>query len=174
MPLNNKTHYLLICFLFLLIISCGDSNKSKKEECKYKPPAAIFENIEGFTNHSFEVKGQDAVEKISVPAMNLSIELYQSGCNALQQEYRMLLNGTYPLNTLPEACATDIAEVFYNLSQRAPNQLGLLQQWAEAIKANASAFQYGEEVSFHGSGISAQINKTHQTKSAMLTIIFSQ
>ena len=170
---NNKIQYPLMCFLFLLIIGCGDSSNNS-EECKYKPPTTVFENIEGFTNHSFEVRGQDAVEKISVPGMNLSIELYQSGCNSLQQEYRMLLNGTYPLNTSPDVCAMDIAEIFYNLAQQAPNELGLLQQWAGAIKADAASFQYNEKVLFQGSDVSAQINKTHQTKSAMLTIIFSQ
>jgi hypothetical protein len=170
---NNKIQYPLICFLFLLIIGCGGSDNNS-QECKYKPPTAIFENINGFTNHSFEVRGQEAVEKISVPEMNLSIELYQSGCNALQQEYRMLLNGTYPLNTSADVCAMDIAEIFYNLSQQAPNELGLLQQWAGAIKTDAKAFQYNEKVLFQGSDVSAEINKTHQTKSAMLTIIFSQ
>lgn len=170
---NNNIQYPLLCFLFLLIIGCGDAG-NREGECQYKPPTAIFENIEGFTNHSFELRGQDAVEKISVPEMNLSIELYQSGCDVLQQEYRMLLNGTYPLNTPPDLCAMDIAEIFYNLSQQAPNELGLLQQWAGAIKTDAKTFKYNEKVMFQGSNVSAEINKTHQTTSAMLTIIFSQ
>lgn len=156
----------------MLIIAC--ENSSSSQECKYKPPTAIFENIEGFTAHSFEVKGQEAVEKVTVPEMNLSIELYQSGCNTLQQEYRMLLNGTYPLNTPADVCAMDIAGIFYNLAQQAPNELGLLQQWAGAIKTDAKSFQYNEKVLFQGSDVSAEINKTHQTKSAMLTIVFSQ
>lgn len=170
---NNKFQYRLLGLFFLLIIGCGEGNKGK-DECKYKPPTAIFDNIQAFTGHSFEVKGQDAVEKITVPAMNLSIELYQSGCNALQQEYRMLLNGTYPLNTPPEVCATDIAEIFFNLSQQAPDELGLLQQWAGAIKNDAKSFEYNEKLLFQGSDISATINKTHQTESAVLTIIFAQ
>lgn len=170
---NNNIQYFFICFLFLLVIACGGAGNGNGE-CKYSPPTAIFENIEGFTDHSFEVKGQDAVEKISVPGMNLSIELYQSGCDALQQEYRILLHGTYPLNTAPDVCAMDIAEIFYNLAQQAPNELGLLQQWAGAIKTDAKAFQYNEKVLFQGSDVSGEINKTHQSKSAMLTIIFSQ
>lgn len=170
---NNKIQYSLLGLLFLFVISCGDTNK-EKGACKYKPPTAIFDNIRGFTEHSFNVKGQDAIEKITVPAMNLSIELYQSGCDALQQEYRMLLNGTYPLNTSPDACAMDIAEIFFNLSQQAPDELGLLQQWAGAIKNDAKSFEYNEKLLFQGSDISATINKTHQTESAVLTIVFAQ
>jgi len=173
MSLQNKIQYNLILCSFSLLIACGNG-MNKNEECKYKPPTAIFENIEGFTKHSFEVKGQNAVEKITVLAMNLSIELYQSGCNTLQQEYRMLLNGTYPLNTPADVCAMDIAEIFYNLSQQAPNELGLLQQWAGAIKTDAKKIQYNEKVLFQGSDVSVEINKTHQTRSAMLTITFSQ
>jgi hypothetical protein len=169
---NNKIQYPLICLLFLLLISCGGAETS--QGCKYKPPTAIFKNIEGFTKHSFEVREQEAVEKISVPGMNLSIELYQSGCDVLQQEYRILLDGTYPLNTTADVCAMDIAGIFYNLSQQAPHELGLLQQWAGAIKTDAKTFQYNEKVLFQGSDVSAEINKTHQTRSAMLTIIFSQ
>jgi hypothetical protein len=170
---STKVQYPFICLLFMLIIGCGGSG-SGSGECKYKPPTAIFENVQGFTDHSFEVKGQDAVEKVNVPGMKLSIELYQSGCNAMQQEYRLLLDGTYPLNTAPDLCAMDIAEIFYNLSQQAPNELGLLQQWAGAIQKDAKAFQYNEKVLFQDSDVSAEINKTHQSSSAMLTIIFSQ
>jgi hypothetical protein len=170
---NNKIQYPLICFLFLLIISCGGTGNNS-QECQYKPPTAVFGNIEGFTNHSFEVRGQEAVEKISVPGMKLSIELYQSGCNTLQQEYRILLNGTYPLNTAPDVCAMDIAEIFYNLSEQGSLELGLLREWAIAIKTDAKRFQYNEKVLLHDSNVSAEINKTHQTKTAMLTIVFSQ
>lgn len=171
--LKYKILWSLIISILFIGVGCGASGNQKKE-CKYKPPTAIFEHIQGFANHSFEVKGQDAVEKVTVPAMNLSIELYQSGCDVLQQEYRMLLNGTYPLNTPPEVCAIDIAEIFYNLSQQDPNELGLLQQWAIAMKDNAKSFQYNEKMIFSGSTISAKINKTHQTNSAMLTVIFSE
>jgi len=160
-------------FLSLFLVSCfGDNNE--KEGCKYAPPTAIFVGVDSFENHSFTVNGQDGVERIYFPKTNMDIELYQSGCDTREQEFRFHIREPYPLNTPPEVCAMHIANLFYILSQQSIQQLGALQQFAEAIKVEASSFQYNEKLQFQGSHIKAQIDKTHQTESAILTILISE
>jgi hypothetical protein len=164
------------CFSFFLIsiffFACFA--KDKPQGCKYKSPVAIFAGIDSFPNHSFTVNKQDAVEKISVPKYKMDIELYQSGCDFLQQEFRFMLHEPYPMNIPPDICANQIAGIFFLLARDAPLQLGMLSQWAAAIKADAASFKYNEKIKLAGSGITAQIDKIHQPESAVLTIVFSE
>ena len=171
MTQHNFAPLLFSLILFCFLLSCGGS---KPEGCKYAPPQAIFAGIDSFTNHSFEVAKQDGIEKVTVPKLGMDIELYQSGCDFLQQEFRFHIPEAYPLNTPPEVCALHIANIFTILSQEAPQKLGLLGQWAEAIRADAKSFQYNEKTIFQGTAIKAQIDKTHQTESAILSIVFEQ
>jgi hypothetical protein len=171
--MNKKTgicYYFFLLTLLVSIISCMGNNQPKT--CLYKPPVAIFSGIDSFENHSFELKGQNAVERISIPKMNMDIELFQSGCDDLEQEFRFILYEAYPLNTPPDVCAMHIAGILYILSQESPQKLGLFQQWAETIKANAKSFKYNERTGFFDSEISAQIDKMHQPESAVLSIVF--
>ena len=167
----RKVYYSITIFVLIyLLLGCTANNTSKS--CKYKPPTAIFSGIDSFENHSFDLTGQHSVERIAVPKMNMDIELYQSGCDDIQQEFRFLLYEAYPLNTPPDVCAMHIAGILYILSQESPQKLGLLQQWAETIKANSKSFKYNEKTGFFDSGISAQIDKMHQPESAVLSIVF--
>ena len=176
MILNRNNYFYFLFFLLslaCLLLGCfGNGNESKT--CKYSPPTAVFAGIDSFQNHSFSVNGQDGVERIFFPKIDMDIELYQSGCNAREQEYRFHLHEPYPLNTPPEVCAMHIANLFYILSQQSPQKLGELQQWAEAIRADAKSFQYNEKMQFQGSHIKAQIDKTHQTESAILTLLITE
>jgi hypothetical protein len=160
-------------FLSLFLVSCfGDNNK--KKGCKYTPPIAIFAGIDSFENHSFSVNGQDGMERIYFPKVNMDIELYQSGCDTREQEFRFHIGEAYPLNTPPGDCAMHLANLFYILSQQSAQKLGALQQFAEAIKVEAKSFEYNEKLQFQGSHIKAQIDKTHQAESAILTILISE
>ncbi|MDC0231177.1 hypothetical protein OAK19_04360 [Aureispira] len=167
----RKVYYSITLFVLIYqLLGCTGNNTSKP--CKYTPPTSIFSDIDSFENHSFDLKGQYSVERITVPKMNMDIELFQSGCDDIQQEFRFLLHEAYPLNTPPDVCAMHIAGILYILSQEAPQKLGLLQQWAEAIKSNSKSFNYNEKTGFFDSEISAQIDKTHQPESAVLSIVF--
>ena len=166
-----KIYYItsaLIIFLFL--VSCG-GNTPQKEECT-STPTAMFEDIAAFSEHKFNVTGQNSTESVRADSLYMDIELYQSGCTDLQQEFRFLLHGTIPQNILPQNCAMEIANIFYSLSQLDVKLYGL-SQWAEAIRDNAGSFKYNEAVLLQGSGIRAKILKQHQPKSTVLTVVFS-
>ncbi len=156
--------------LIMMLWSCGASPESK--ECKNGSPIAVFAKIDSFANHRFEVKGQNSSEFALVNCLAMDIELYQSGCQTLEQEYRFILHGTMPQDMPPEVCAMEIANIFYSLSQL-DAQLMQFGQWAEAIKIDARNFKYNEFVTLKGSAIKVKILKQHQATKTILTVIFS-
>lgn len=162
----------LILGSFLLLMACG--GEATEDSCVGGEPTAIFEGIAAFEHHEFEKNGQESVEKIVVPDLNMGIELYQSGCDRIEQEFRILLNEPYELNTPAPYCALHIANILVLLSEKAPEQLGALQQWAEAIRADAQKMAYNEQVQLTNSSIYVQIDKTHQSNSAILSVVFAQ
>ena len=174
--MNFGRFFWLLTFFtpLFLLASCFSSTSEGLKVCKYQAPVAIFEGIDSFQNHSFEVNGQEALEKVSLPRYKMDIELYQSGCDFLKQEYRFLLYEPYPANTPPEICAHQIAWIFLLLARDAPIQLGTMRQWAQAVKNAAADFKYNEPIPLVGTDIEAQIDKVHQPESAILSIVFSQ
>lgn len=101
----------LSIFSLLIFLSCGDdsnSNQSKeqsasKEEkssqqevkCKYGQPVAIFsEKLAKIKKQSFEVNGQKGVETVEFEDGKY-LELFQSGCNEIRQEYRFTIQGEH-------------------------------------------------------------------------------
>lgn len=162
---------LLFCG-FLLLMACGGG--ATEDSCAAGEPTPIFEGIAAFEDHEFEQNGQESVEKIKIPDLNMSIELYQSGCDRIEQEFRILLNEPYELNTPAPYCALHIANILVLIVEKAPQQLGALQQWAEAIRADAQKMTYNERVQLSNSSVYVQIDKTHQSNSAILSVVFAQ
>jgi len=168
--MNHHTIVLLLS-LFFLTTACG-SNENQENECRSQP-TPIFKGIERFENHHFEANGQNSKETVLVPPLAMDLELYQSGCQSLTQEYRFVLHGTMPKQMKANQCAGEIASIFLSLSQF-DAKLFEFQQWATAIQNNASAFKYNEEIPLQGSGVTVKIIKQHQPKRTILTVIFSQ
>ena len=168
-----STFFLLSLALGLSFLLTNCSGDPQPETCKYKPPVAIFAGIDSFENHSFEVTGQNAVEKVFFPRLNMDVELYQSGCNALQQEFRFHIKEAFPLNIPAPNCTIGIARILYELSLEDSNLAGL-QQLASSLEASAQGMAYNEKLLLEHSNTYVQIDKTHQTESAILSVIFLQ
>ena len=169
LKLISKNAFLLLGVVVLLY-SCG--GQSTEVNCQYDNPAPVFANIQGLENHNFEATGQSSKEFVSVPPLAMNIELYQSGCNSLEQEFRFLLNGTMPKGMPPSVCATELASIFYSLSQLDAKLMNF-GGFAQAFTKTKDKFRYNEPVALTGSDITAKIIKQDQPKSTILTVIFS-
>lgn len=172
LPFSVSRCFLVCCSgLLLLFVGCGEP---ADRPCVGGEPTAIFEGIKAFENHDFEQNGQESVEKITVPEMNMAIELYQSGCDRIEQEFRILLQEAYEVNTPATVCALHLSNIIMLLAEKDPQKLGALQQWAEAIRADAERMMYNERIQLSNSAVYIQIDKIHQTNSAILSVVFSQ
>lgn len=161
----------MILLCAVLLHSCG-SDQSNQKNCQYNTPVAVFEDIAALTNHQFEANGQSSKESVTVPPLAMEIELYQSGCNTLEQEFRFILDGTMPKGMPPSVCAKELASIFYSLSQLDAKLMNF-EGFAQAFTQAADKFRYNEPVSLAGSDITAKIIKQDQPKSTILTVIFS-
>ncbi len=69
--------------------------KAPKSDCKYGAPVAIFsEKLEQVKSQAFESTGQKGVETVEFADGKL-LELFQSGCNEIRQEYRFTIKGEF-------------------------------------------------------------------------------
>lgn len=163
---------LIYTFILSVLLSCDFSTKKDNEECKFSEPFEIFANLDSTTNHSFEIDKYASVEKVYLPFYNMNVELYQSGCNQLRQEFRFIIQEKYSINTPPNVCSMHIAGIFYSLSERYPAKLSLLGEWAQAIKNISADVQYNEKSFLGDNSITMVINKFHDNKITILTVIF--
>lgn len=160
--------------LFMVLFqACGGAGP---KACSHQPPEPIFKGIEGLENHEFERTGNDALERVDIPdpAFNLSIELYQSGCDALRQEFRIIVHEPYEVDTPAPLCAAHVANIFRMLAEKHAVRLGPLHNWAQLILDNAQRMVYNEPVPIPEGGVYLQIDKVHQTKGAILTLVIAQ
>ncbi len=80
----------------LLIISCAGDTASKKEECRFGEPTAIFSNQNPeIASTSFKIEGRTGIETVQFKNQ-LSLELTQSGCQEVIQDFAFSLPMTNP------------------------------------------------------------------------------
>lgn len=156
-----------LTFLSLIILSsCGGGNK----DCPYGDPQAIFnDKVVGGTNHEFKVSNGSSTESIEFTAMDFSVEVFQSGCEEITQEFRFHLIGELDPNIPAPECALIIAGIFQALGQQDPS-LFQLGSWADAIGQSSLDFKYNESTNLKGHPFSAQLDKTHGSNSAIVTL----
>lgn len=160
----------LLCLVWM---GCGSLGS---EKCTYDAPEPIFEGVEGLENHEFELTGNESVERVDIPepSFNLSIELYQSGCDIRRQEYRIITHEPYEASTPAPVCVAQIANIFRLLAERDAVKLGPLYGMGDVLLQNAKRFEYNEKVPIREGGIFVQVDKVHQTNGAILTLVLSE
>ncbi len=78
-----------VVFGLLFLMDCGGNAPSSA--CKYGEPVPIFSSGPAqISSHNFEKKGQKAVEELLF-ADRTRLEIFQSGCNEIRQEFRFNL-----------------------------------------------------------------------------------
>ena len=164
--------FLLLFVSFLIFTKCGSNNAA--QQCKYKAPSPVFQSLDSTSNYSFESNAQSAIESVRFDRLGFSIELVQSGCSLLSQEYRIILPEKYPFNTPADVCAMHISGIFYGLSVKYPLELNLLQSWATAIRSVANGLNYNEALNLPDNSIKMTINKIHDNEKTILSVLFEE
>lgn len=168
----KKSLYMRYCLFILQVLfwtACG--SEASSEKCKYGEPLAIFsEELEQIQSHSFQQNGQKAVEELLF-ADRTRLEIFQSGCNEIRQEFRFYLPAAD--TSLPDSLwfnmATDRMLFLGGLDSRYMS-LGMTGQ---IIKENKAQMQLGQ---FQGMDFDSYImvDRIAEPNNSMLIIVMEK
>ena len=167
----NKLKIEIFIFLIVFLFSCGSEAVKDPSNpfagCKFGTPAAIFTpEISQINTHSFNIKGEAAIEKMNFEN-GYQLEIIQTGCNTIHQE--MLF--TLPISTdsipLVKLATNELA----NLGRLSDSHM-IFNIWANTIEQYADEFSPGKEVELEP-GKFASIDKIKSSDGILLRIILS-
>lgn len=161
----HKAFNILSLLLLLGIVACNEEKK-----CPYGSPKPIFSpSMNGVENHSFEREEQKAIEQVTIPEYDFSLEIQQSGCEQLVQTFRFDLEGEVDRSIPAPACANIAATLFHGLSQLDP-ELTFFSGWRDAIHNKVPNFQFNTLIDLSQQGYQARIDKIHNPNSFLLLV----
>ena len=162
--------------VFLLVFttfSCADSPK----KCKIGAPQAIFkEGMPTVKKHYFELKREASGENVGVEMVafdnKLLLEIEQSGCTDILQQFTFIMFGKFPEKSDDEIWKTLAIRHFRDLAKIAP-ELTAFNGWADAIESVKKDMKLGDVMKV-GEGFNVRIDKIVSADKATLVVRFSQ
>ncbi len=171
----RNTRPLLAAFLILFtLFSCSNS---ETKTCKLGTPKAIFsDSMPTIKKHFFELKKEASGEKIGVEMVafenKLLLEIEQSGCNNIVQQFSFIMFGKFPEQTNDDLWKALAIRHFRDLSKISP-QLTAFNGWADAIESVQKDLKLGELTKV-GEGFNVRVDKILSNDKATLVVQFSQ
>lgn len=162
---------LCILVFLLLVCACGETPKASEntfEECLYEQPEAIFSSsVPTVVNHEFIMNGRVGVERI-VFESGLQIDIHQSGCDELQQNFFFYLDKSLSAT----ATITQAAEYFYDLGTLDEAYLPLYE-WGDLINKHAAAISLEQSYVVYP-GFYVTIKQYKKKSNHLLEVVLSQ
>ncbi len=166
-PFAIHTVLMLVAMLY---VSCSDSKNQTKDfsQCKYGMPSAIFsQTLKQVKAHSFQLKSQEAIEIIHFDN-DVKLELIQSGCDEIRQEFRFTIKNFQKSNfqhTIDEA----LKQLRYlgGLS----DQYASFSFWSDAIAQKSMQLKAGEVYEIESNRF-VKIDLIPENKQAILIVEF--
>lgn len=157
-----------ITFLGVLVVFFGCQTEKK---CKLGVPKPIFSrDLQHVTMYDFQRQGQNSMESLLLDT-GVSLEIDQSGCDDLVQEYRFTVKGdfsAFPDSLWPKEAVRQL--VF--LSTFSPKQQPL-KLWADAIEEQRLQMRLGEDFELQA-GIFVRVDRILSTGESTLLLRLSQ
>jgi len=154
----------------ILQMGCTDSKNQAKDfkNCKYGTPSAIFSQaLKQVKAHSFQLKPQEAIEIIHFDN-DVKLELIQSGCDEIRQEFRFTIKNFQKTNfqhTIDEA----LEQLRYlgGLS----DQYASFSFWSDAIAQKRTQLKAGKVYEIESNRF-VKIDLIPEDKQAILIVEF--
>ncbi|MFK8103580.1 MAG: hypothetical protein AB8G15_13685 [Saprospiraceae bacterium] len=160
-----RLFFLTCCFCFLL------SSCDNQPACSLGDPVAIFQPTMGkVMQHSFKLTTQNSQESV-VFENGISLELFQTGCEQIKQEFQFQIKGDYQ-EMPPEFWIEASASQFQYMS-KVSESLMSFQLWGQSIMENAANIKLGERFAL-GPGFYIKIDKVSAKEQSILNIELSQ
>ena len=163
-----KRTYLLLLLFLILTSACR--NSSKKEDCKYGKPTAIFTDGQpGIQSHRFTLEGNEATEYVRFND-SLQLTLLQSGCNEIRQEFQFYLPGNFQDKT-PDFWVQLSIQLFQRLNSLGPAYSGF-GIWAQSITEQQDHIKLSEATALQ-QDFYITIDRILSAENATLVLILS-
>ncbi len=125
---------LIVVLLVSFIFACKSG-----EDCKNGDPVAMFDSDNpNLLSHQYEAKSQSSVETIKYK-MGTELEIWQSGCENLKQEFQFKIYRTPHIETNP----FDLAVLQLLQMSKTQESLQSFAEWARVIEMNKDVFEVG-------------------------------
>lgn len=162
-----------LCILFM--IACKKNNQGNGQngfkDCPGGTPKAIFdEKLEKVEQHSFKLKANSSTETAKF-ANNVHLQIYQTGCEKVSQEFQFTLLGDHSAKKTSEWVDESIA-LFRYMSAVSPQHM-MYNQWAEAILGIKPSIKIGEKMEI-AAGFYLTLNKISNSEQSFLIVKLSQ
>lgn len=149
--------------LVAMITSCGDNAPT----CKYGDAAPIFsQELPGVVKHTFEKEKTGSLESVQFDK-GMKLEVRQSGCTALKQEFRFIVPGNYAQYPDSSWIKESVKQLLF-LSKLSFAQDGL-KMWAGAIELQKSNIKLGQPTEIE-QGIFVKIDKILSPEQSILLV----
>jgi len=165
-------------FLFLLPISfflfgCQSDKKNapKKEDCLMGKPVPMFsDTMEIVERHQFSLNEQIGSE-FAVLKKGLMVEIIQSGCDKVSQEFRFTRPGDF--RKMDDAFWIKGAYSTFGFLSDASPALGGMRNWAELIARAEDAVKIGQPFN-PDPGVEVVIDKIANDREAIIIVKMEQ
>ncbi len=168
-----KFNILTISLIFILI-SCGSKNQTSDDpfvHCKFGKPESVFsKNIPKINSHEFHLSGKEGIEKV-VFENGVHLEIIQSGCDAIRQEFQFFLPGNFE-KTSADYWALKAVEQFQYMSVL-DEKFAPFSFWANAIRQSAQHFNLGRSLEVQP-GTFVTLDKIFSPDYTILIVVLSQ
>ena len=164
--LRTKLVFKCLCGFLALALGCfGCSGSSGKQDCQYGEPVAIFSpDLPNMIEHNF-IQTEQIGREVMRFNNGLSVELTQSGCDEIVQEFRFQLADSVFQGQIMDPLALAIGQLAY-MGSLGPSYQGF-QEWARALAEQKDDFKLAQPMEL-GPGIGATVD---QIKGGGLTTI---
>lgn len=157
--------FLLFCSIAMLL-SCNSTPK-----CSLGDPVAIFSpKMSKVKQHEFKLTQQNSQELVSFEN-GISLELFQSGCENIKQEFQFQIKGDY--QEMPEEFWIQASASQFQYMSSVDQSLQTFQLWGQSIMENIKEIKIGERFSL-GPGFFIKIDKVSAEAQSILSIELSQ
>jgi hypothetical protein len=180
MPTLQKTFFrhtpLLLAAFSLIFIALSCSN-SETKTCKSGTPKAIFtDSMPTVKKQFFKLKQEPSGEKVGIEMVafenKLLLEVEQSGCDEVLQQFSFIMFGKFPEQSDDELWKALAVRHFQDLAKISP-ELTAFNGWADAIESVKKDLKLGE-VTKVGDGFNVRVDRIVSTDKATLVVQFSQ
>ena len=166
-----------VIFIFLAIFMAFSCAEPNRKTCKLGVPKAIFsDSMPTVKKHYFELKKEKTGEITGVEMVafdnKLLLEIEQSGCTDILQQFSFIMFGKFPADTNDEIWKVLAIRHFRDLAKISPQLTGF-NGWADAIESVQKDLKLGEPIKV-GEGFMVRIDKILSDDKATLVVRFSQ